>query len=103
MTEMLFDTQRAMDRLVDAGVPPAQARAHAAVLAEVIDSVNDHVVGRYATKEDLALAVKDLKAELRIEMEKLRSDLMRWVLTVVVAAGFIQSALIVGLLLKLVA
>jgi hypothetical protein len=102
MTEMLFDTQRAVDRLVDAGVPPAQARAHAAVLAEVIDSVNEHFIGRYATKEDLALAVKDLKAELRIEMEKLRSDLMRWVLTVVVAAGFIQSALIVALLLKLV-
>jgi hypothetical protein len=101
MTEMLFDTQRAVDRLVEAGVPPVQARAHAAVLAEVIDSVNAHFIGRFATKDDLALAVSELKAEIRTTAEQLRSDMMRWVLTVVVAAGFIQTALIVGLILKL--
>ena len=97
MTEMLFDTQRAVDRLVDAGVALPQARAHAAVLAEVIGSVNAHFDERYATKEDLALAVKELK----LEMAKNRTDMMRWVLTVVVAASFIQSSLIIGLILKL--
>ncbi len=101
MTEMLFDTQKAVERLVEAGVPSVQARAHAAVLAEVISSVNEHMTGNYATKDDLAQAVKELKAELRIEIEKLRSDMMRWVLTVVVAASFIQTALLVGLILKL--
>ncbi len=101
MTEMLFDTQRAVDRLVDAGVPLPQARAHAAVLAEVVDSVITHIDARYATKEDLALAVKELKLEMAKEMAKLRTDMMRWVLTVVVAASFIQSSLIVALILKL--
>ncbi|HEY1231137.1 MAG TPA: hypothetical protein VGF26_27865 [Ramlibacter sp.] len=101
MTEMLLDTQKVVDRLVDAGVPPVQARAHAAVLAEVMGSVNEHFIGNFATKEDLDRAVKELKADLRVEMEKLRGDLMRWTLTVVVAAGFIQTALIVGLILKL--
>jgi hypothetical protein len=97
MTEMLFDTQRAVDRLVDAGIPLPQARAHAAVLAEVLDSVNAHFDERYATKEDLALAVEELK----LEMATNRTEMMRWVLTVVVAASFIQSSLIVALILKL--
>lgn len=86
MTEMFFDTQKAVDRLVDAGVPPAQARAHAAVLAEVIGSENGHVGEHYATKEDLA---------------RVRSDLMNWTLAVAAIAVAIQTALIT-LLLKFV-
>ncbi|GAB3470568.1 hypothetical protein GCM10027321_41100 [Massilia terrae] len=97
MTGMLFDTLKAVDRLVEAGVPLVQARAHAAVLADASNSVNAHKSGKYATKDDLALAVNELK----LEIAKLRSDQMRWTLTVVVAAGFIQTALIVGLILKL--
>jgi hypothetical protein len=63
----------------------------------VLDSVNAHFNERYATKEDLALAVKELK----LEMATNRTEMMRWVLTVVVAASFIQSSLIVALILKL--
>jgi hypothetical protein len=115
MTEMLFDTQKAVDRLVEAGVPPAHAHAYAAVLVDVIGSLDAHHSGRYAGKDLVADAIRDLDtrmvrfeadvrsefAAVRAEMQGIRSDLMRWVLTVVVAAGFIQSALIVGLLLKL--
>ena len=115
MTEMLFDTQKAVDRLVEAGVPPAHAHAYAAVLLDVLGSVDAHHSGRYAGKDSVADAIRDLDtrmvrfeaevrsefAAVRAEMQTLRSDLMRWVLTVVVAAGFIQTALIVGLILKL--
>lgn len=116
MTVMFFDTQKAVDRLVEAGVPPAHAHAYAAVLVDVLGSMDTHTSVRYAGKDAVAEAIRDLdtrvtrfesdvKAEfaaVRAEMQTLRSDLMRWVLTVVVAAGFIQSALIVALLLKLV-
>lgn len=97
MTKMLFDTQKVVDRLMEAGVPPAQARAHASVLADVISSVDGHVIEHYSTKDAVGRAIDKFDSTI----EKLRSDLMRWVLTVVVAAGFIQTALIVGLLLKL--
>ncbi|MGZ5201928.1 MAG: hypothetical protein ACXWC4_19385 [Telluria sp.] len=97
MTKMLFDTQKVVDRLMESGVPAAQARAHASVLADVISSVDGHVIEHFATQDSVVRAIDRFDAKI----EKLRSDLMRWVLTVVVAAGFIQTALIVGLLLKL--
>ena len=115
MTEMLFDTQKAVDRLVEAGVPPAHAHAYTVVLVDVLGSVDAHHSGRYAEKDAVADAIRALDARMvkfeaevraefaavRTEMQTMRSDLMRWVLTVVVAAGFIQTALVVGLILKL--
>jgi hypothetical protein len=97
MTEMLFDTQKVVDRLVEAGVPLAQARAHAAVLVDVIGSVDGHVVDRYATKDVVARAVDKFEASVA----KLRTDLMKWVLTVVLTVGILQTALITALILKL--
>lgn len=98
MTEMLIDTQRVVDRLMEAGVPLGQARAHAAVLADVMASVDGHITEHYASKDSVSIAVEKFEASI----EKLRSDLMRWVITVVAAAGILQTALISGLLLKLV-
>jgi hypothetical protein len=97
MTEMLFDTQKVVDRLVEAGVPPAQARAHAAVLVDVIGSVDGHVNEHYATKDKVDRAVDKFEAS----MAKLRSDLMKWVLIVGVSLTFFQTAFISGLILKL--
>jgi hypothetical protein len=97
MTDMLFDTQKVVDRLVEAGVPPTQARAHAAVLVDVIGSIDGHVIERYATKDAVARAVDKFEAG----MAKLRSDLMKWVLVVGVSLSFLQTAFISALILKL--
>jgi hypothetical protein len=110
MTEMILDTQKIVDRLEEAGVPPAQARAHAAVLFDVINSVDGHCIERYATNDTVSRAVDGNKAEfiaVRAEMQaaisKLRSDLMKWVLVVGVGLSFLQTAFISALILKLLA
>jgi hypothetical protein len=86
---MLVDTQKVVDRLVESGVPMSQARVHAAVLADVIGSVHTHSMERYATKDDLSRAVAELKAEIA----DLRTDLIRWALTIAATAVAVQTAL----------
>ena len=113
MTEMILDTQKMVDRLAEAGVPPAQARAHAALLVDVISSSDWHSTERYATKDTVSRAVDELranadnnlvaiKAEMQAGLDRLRTELMKWVLTVVLTVGILQTALITALLLKLV-
>jgi hypothetical protein len=120
MTGMILDTQKMVDRLEEAGVPPAQARAHAALLVDVISSVDGHSTERYATKDNVSRAVDELRAnadsnlveikaefvavraEMQAGLDRLRTELTKWVLTVVLAVGILQSALISALLLKLI-
>jgi uncharacterized sporulation protein YeaH/YhbH (DUF444 family) len=97
MADMLFDTQKLVERLEEAGVPPSQARAHIAVLAEVIGSLERTIIERCASKQDL----EELRCEIKQEIEAAKSDLMRWMLSVVVAAGLLQTTLVAALILKL--
>jgi hypothetical protein len=94
MTEMLLDTQKVVDRLVEAGVPPGQARVHASVLADALGSVDGHVREHYATKDAVALATEKVETSI----ERLRSDLTKWVVTV----GILQTAITAGLIIALV-
>jgi hypothetical protein len=100
MTDMLFDTQKMVERLESVGVPPAQARMHTVLLAEAISALEATIIERCASKQDLE------KLESRIEVRmagfdarlaELKSELIRWVVTV----GVLQTALIAALLLKL--
>lgn len=84
MTSMLIDTQKVVERLIAAGVPLDQARAHAAVLADVAASVQSHTSENYASKDSVAIAIKSFEASI----EKLRGDLTRWVVTV----GILETA-----------
>lgn len=120
MTEMLIDTQKVVDRLTEAGIPPLHAHAHAAVLADVLGSVDAHCTEHYADKDSVARAISNLdarlaafeaafraefvavRAEMRSGLDKLRSDLMKWVLAVAATVGILQTALITSLILKLV-
>lgn len=111
MSDMLFDTQKMVERLEGAGVPPAQARVHTALLGEAISTLQATMIEHCASKEDLArvevrmdTGFKSLEehlatatALLRAAISDTRSDLMKWVVTV----GILQMALIAGLVLKL--
>jgi chromosome segregation ATPase len=126
MTGILVDTQKMVRQLEEAGVSPLQARAHIAVLVEVIVAMETAIIERCATKQDLAQGFSDLKAaiqsldtkfdvrfadvdvrfanvdtrfaEVDARMAKQETRLTRWVVSV----GILQTALIAALLLKLV-
>jgi hypothetical protein len=66
--QILFDRLRYLDKLTSAGIPEAQARAHAdamdAALRESVATKSDITVVRAditAVRSELAIAVRDLK------------------------------------------
>lgn len=65
---MSIDTLKLAKRLQAASVPQKQAEAIAEGIGEMLKEVT-------ATKEDLAVAV----AELRIDLSKLKTELIFWV------------------------
>lgn len=118
MSDMHFDTQKMVERLEDADVPPAQARVHTALLVETINASEAKIIEHCASKDDLArmeartdarfdkvdMRFAILEEHLATEASRLRTaiadtntELMKWVVTV----GILQMALIAGLVLKL--
>ncbi|MBV8047300.1 MAG: hypothetical protein JO171_09115 [Paludibacterium sp.] len=104
MTSIPFDTLKVVARLEQAGMPAEQARVQAAVLAEVIAAEALRSVERHAGKADVGLELVGLRAELKTIDAKVdkaaaevKSELVRWVVSV----GVLQMALITGLVLKL--
>ena len=81
MNMLAFDTLAYSKRLQEAGVPSAQAEAHAIAQA---DFLTHHLLSAVATKTDLAelkvdMATKadlaELKAELKTDLAELKTDL----------------------------
>ncbi len=64
MSTVTFDTLSFCKQLQAAGVPPAQAEAHAQAQAEFL---TDHLLSQMATREDL----KQLETRLQMEMQLL--------------------------------
>jgi hypothetical protein len=60
MTAITFDTLKFVERLTQAGVPEAHAKAEAQALAEALSSGGQDLV----TKADLKLAVAELRADM---------------------------------------
>lgn len=78
---VLFDTLKLAERLEAAGMPPEQAKGTAAALAEATAET-------VATRQDLQLAVSDLRGEihevegrLRNEIATLRAEMRGWLMT----------------------
>ena len=93
MPAAAFDTLRLARRLQGLGLPPGQADGLAEAFA-------DTMVTELATKSDIA----ELRSEFRLECERLRtdiaasrSDIIRWVVPLILA----QMALTVGVLLRI--
>ncbi len=83
-----FDTHKFVTKLEEAGLPKKQAEAITEALQETQRDIN------FATKQDVELA----KLELKKDLSEVKSELVRWV----VGAGFLQTALIAALLMKLI-
>ena len=68
MQATVIDTLRYANRLKGAGVDGVQAEAMAL-------AINDELVSGLVTKDDLTLAIGELRAELRAELGELRAEL----------------------------
>jgi hypothetical protein len=88
MATTTFDTHLFVRTLKESGIPENQAEAITAAFKTANAEVD------VATKQDLSLAVK----ELEVKIANVEANLTRWI----IGAGFLQTALIAGLLLKLV-
>jgi hypothetical protein len=109
MTAITIDTYALISSLKDAGVPEQQAKAQIDVIAKFIDTAreqieHDHKLDDTASKRDLkelelTLSAKLRESELKLEakISESKAELVRWV----IGAGFMQVALITGLILKL--
>lgn len=88
MATLTIDTLHFVKQLRQSGMPEQQAEAIAVAFQEVTKDAE------LATKQDIEI----LRMEFRKDMAELKSDLIRWV----VGAGFLQTALIAALLLKMI-
>ena len=105
MAAITIDTYELISSLKDTGVPELQAKAQIDVIAKFVDASreqieHDHKLDDVATKRDIAkleLKMELVKSELKRDMADNKAELIRWV----IGAGFLQTALIAGLVLKL--
>jgi hypothetical protein len=88
MATITFDTLRFVEHLCEAGVPQAQAKAMSDAQKELLAQVFEQK--ELATKTDIK--------ELELKIAETKAELVRWV----VGAGFLQTALIAALLMKLI-
>jgi hypothetical protein len=90
MATITFDTHQFIRTLEDSGIPVKQAEAITAAFKAAQAETQP------ATKQDTELIRNEMAT--KIALAETRADLTRWI----IGAGFLQTALIAGLLLKLV-
>jgi hypothetical protein len=88
MSTVTFDTLKFADHLRGAGVPEAQAKAMSDAQKELLTEIFDQK--ELATKTDIK--------EIELKIAEVKAELIRWV----VGAGFLQTALIAALHLKMI-
>ncbi|NOT12429.1 MAG: DUF1640 domain-containing protein [Methylococcaceae bacterium] len=101
MTSLTFDTYAFIRKLKESGIPEEQARAQVEALSTAFEQFQgeSHFTD-LANKHDireLDLKIELVRAELKRDMAETKAELIRWI----VGAGFLQTALITALLLKL--
>ena len=101
MATLTFDTYAFIRKLKDSGISEEQARAQVEALSTAFEQFQGEThFTDLADKHDireLELKIELVKAELKRDMAETKADLIRWI----IGAGFLQTALIAGLLLKL--
>ena len=88
MTTITFDTHRFVQRLKESGLNEKQAEAITEAFKEA------HGEAEVATRNDL----REAELRLQVKIAEIKADLVRWI----IGAGFLQTALIAALLMKLV-
>lgn len=105
MTAITIDTYALITTLKDAGVPEQQAKAQIDAMAKFVEVTreqieHDHKLDDAASKRDIReieLKIELAKSELKRDIAESKAELVRWV----IGAGFLQVALIAGLILRL--
>jgi len=101
MSSLAFDTYAFIRKLKESGIPEEQARAQVEALSSAFEQFQGEAhFTDSATKHDireLELKIELVRAELKRDMAESKAELVRWI----IGAGFLQTALISALLLKL--
>jgi hypothetical protein len=94
MTTLAFDTYAYIRKLKDSGVTEEQARAQVEALSLALEQFQSELhLSESATKQD----VRESELTLELKIAETKAELVRWI----VGAGFLQTALIAALLIKL--
>lgn len=94
MTTLAFDTYAYIRKLKDSGITEEQARAQVEALSLAFEQFQSELhLSESATKQD----VRESELTLELKIAETKAELVRWI----VGAGFLQTALIAALLIKL--
>ena len=94
MATLAFDTYAYIRKLKESGITEDQARAQVEALSLAFEQFQAELhLSESATQQD----VRESELKLELKIVETKSELIRWI----VGAGFLQTALITALLLKL--
>lgn len=102
MTAITLDTYALISTLKDAGVPEQQAKAQIDAMTQIVNVTReqieyDHKLDDVVTNKTLDARIREMELKLELKISESKAELVRWV----IGAGFLQVALITGLILKL--
>ena len=101
MATLTFDTYAFIRKLKESGIPEEQARAQVEALSTAFEQFQGEThFTELASKHEirgLELKIELVRAEVKRDMAETKAELIRWI----IGAGFLQTALITALLLKL--
>lgn len=95
MSAMPFDTHAFYVELVESGLAEKTAEA----LTKAVSKIELAKLEELSTKRDL----KEMDTSLQLKIEQTKSELQRWMVTVVLGTAILQTAIIAALILKLTA
>ncbi|MFA5016669.1 MAG: DUF1640 domain-containing protein [Methylobacter sp.] len=94
MTTLAFDTYAYIRKLKESGITEEQARAQVEALSLALEQFQSELhLSESATKQD----IRESELTLELKIAETKAELVRWI----VGAGFLQTALIAALLIKL--
>ena len=94
MATLTFDTYAFIRKLKESGVTEEQARAQVEALSLAFEQFQVELhLSESATRQD----VRESELKLELKIAETKAELVRWI----VGVGFLQTALITALLLKL--
>ena len=94
MATLAFDTYAFIRKLKESGITEEQARAQVEALSLALEQFQGELhLSESATRQD----VSESESKLELKIAETKAELVRWI----IGAGFLQTALIAGLLLKL--
>jgi hypothetical protein len=93
MTTLAFDTYAFIRKLKESGITEEQARAQVEALSLALEQFQGELhLSESASTQD----VRESELKLELKIAETKAELIRWI----VGAGFLQTALITALLLK---